>query len=143
MDKISKSQQKDLLGRLFDAKTFSKLDTKSGFWQIQIAEKARHTTAFTIPFEHYEWNARSSELKNTSSEFQHVLNNDSEFSKFSIDDALAYSKFLDQYFKHLKIFFNLFKRNDSAISTIRKKLFQTKIWFLGHNILNGTIKPIQ
>ena len=96
---------------------------KSGFQKIQIDEKDRYKTAFIIP-----WNVKPSKLKITS-EFQHVLNNDSEFSKFSIDDALAYSKFLDQYFKHLKIFFNLFKRNDSAISILRRKLFQIKIRF--------------
>ncbi|RVW13217.1 Enzymatic polyprotein [Vitis vinifera] len=29
---------------------------KSGFWQIQIAEKDRYKTAFVVPFGHYEWN---------------------------------------------------------------------------------------
>ena len=31
--------KKDLLQRLYNAKLFSKFDMKSGFWQIQIAEK--------------------------------------------------------------------------------------------------------
>ena len=29
---------------------------KSGFWQIQIAEKDKYKKTFTVPFGHYEWN---------------------------------------------------------------------------------------
>ena len=48
--------KKDLLDRLHEATIFSKFNTKSGFWQIQIDEKDRYKTAFTVPFSHYEWN---------------------------------------------------------------------------------------
>jgi len=47
---------------------------KSGFWQIQIVKKDRSKTAFTIPFGHYEWNVMPFGLKNTHSEFQHIMN---------------------------------------------------------------------
>ena len=48
--------KRHLLKRLYDACIFSKFDMKSGFWQIQIAEKDKYKTAFTVPFGHYEWN---------------------------------------------------------------------------------------
>ncbi|XP_059627741.1 uncharacterized protein LOC132270583 [Cornus florida] len=48
--------KKHLIQRLVHATVFSKFDLKSGFWQIQIAEKDRYKTAFTVPFGHYEWN---------------------------------------------------------------------------------------
>lgn len=50
---------------------------------------------------------------------------------------------MNQHFKHLKTFFNVIKRNGLIISTQNLKLCHTKIWFLGHDILNITIKPIQ
>jgi len=46
--------KRDLLSQLYNAKLFSKFDMKSGFWQIQIAERDRYKTAFTVPFGHYE-----------------------------------------------------------------------------------------
>lgn len=42
----------------------------SGFWKIQIAEKDKYKTSFTVPFEHYEWNVMSFCLKKYTSEFQ-------------------------------------------------------------------------
>ena len=47
---------------------------KSGFWQIQIDEKDRYKTVFTVPFGHYEWNVMSFGLKNAPSEFQNIMN---------------------------------------------------------------------
>ena len=46
--------KKDLLDRLHEATIFSKFDMKSGFWQIQVDEKDRYKTAFTVPFGHFE-----------------------------------------------------------------------------------------
>ena len=46
---------------------------KSGFWQIQVAEKDRYKTTFTVPFGHYERNVMPFGLKNAPSEFQNIM----------------------------------------------------------------------
>ncbi|PKI75103.1 hypothetical protein CRG98_004438 [Punica granatum] len=46
--------KKDLLQKIHDSKIFSKFDMKSRFWQIQITEKDKYKTAFTVPFGQYE-----------------------------------------------------------------------------------------
>jgi len=50
---------------------------------------------------------------------------------------------IDQHFKHLQIFVSVTERNSLAASAYKLLLFQIKIRFLGHNIYQGTIKPIQ
>ena len=53
---------------------YSKFDMKLGFWQVQIKEQNRYKTAFTVPFDHYEWNVMPFSLKNVPSDFQNIMN---------------------------------------------------------------------
>ena len=93
--------KKDLLDRLHKAIIFSKFDMKSRFWQIQIDEKDRYKTAFTVPFGHYEWNVMPFGLKNAPSEFQNIMNEIfapfTEFPIVYIDDVLIFSKLIDNH----------------------------------------------
>ncbi|CAF1219672.1 unnamed protein product [Rotaria sp. Silwood1] len=49
---------------------FSKLDMKSGFWQVPIKEEDKHKTAFITPDGLYEWNVLAQGLKNSPPSFQ-------------------------------------------------------------------------
>lgn len=138
--------KRDLLNRLYSAKIMSKFDMKSGFWQIQIAEKDRYKTAFTVPFGHYEWNVMPFGLKNAPMEFQNIMNDIfhslHQYCIIYIDDVLIFSESIDQHFKHLKVFINTAKFAGLVVSAKKIKLFQKEIRFLGHNIKEGTIFPI-
>jgi hypothetical protein len=138
--------KKDLLSKLYDATIFSKFDMKSGFWQIQIDENGRYKIAFTVPFGHYEWNAMPFGLKNAPSEFQNIMNDIfTPFTNFSIvyiDDVLIFSKSIEQHLKHLHTFVQIIKNNGLVVSPNKISLFQNNIRFLGHNIVQNTITPI-
>ena len=120
---------------------------KSRFWQVQITPDDRYKTAFTIPFGYYERNVMPFGIKNAPSEFQNIMNgifnNYTRFSIVYIDDILIFSNSIEEHFQHLKIFQKLVRENDLVISASKIKLFQTKIRFLGFEIYQGTIKPIQ
>ena len=136
----------DLVHRLSEAVVFSKFDMKSGFWQIQISENDRYKTAFTTPFGHHEWNVMHFGLKNTPSEFQNIMNDIfNSFSHFTIvyiNDVLVYSSSIDKHWKHLYSFLDTIKRNGLVVSAKKVKLFQTKVRFLGFDISEGQICPI-
>ena len=86
-------------------------------------------------------------LKNAPSEFQNIMNDIfmpyTSFITVYIDDALIFSKSIDQHFKHLQTFISVMERNGLAASASKMILFQIKIRFIGHDIYQGTIKLIQ
>ena len=138
--------KQDLINRLSDSIIFIKFDLKSGFWQIQIHENDKYKTAFITPFGHYEWNVIPCGLKNAPSEFQNIMNEIfNPFSKFCIiyiEDVLIFSKSIDEHWKHLYSFLSIIKFNGLVVSSPKIKLFQTKIRFLGYNIYQAKISPI-
>ena len=86
-------------------------------------------------------------LKNAPSEFQNIINDIfNAYSRFSIvyiDEVLIFSNSIEEHFQHLRIFQKLARDNGLVISASKIKKFQTKIRFLGFEIYQGTIKPIQ
>ena len=78
-------------------------------------------------------------LKNAPSEY---FNSFSHFTIVYIDDVLVYSSSIDEHWKYLYSFSDTIKRNGLVVSAKKIKLFQTKVRFLGYDIAEGQIPPI-
>lgn len=137
----------DLIKRLHKATIFSKFDMKSGYYQISVKEEDRYKTAFVVPFGHYEWNVMPQGLKNAPSEYQNIMNDIfypyMDFTIVYLDDVLVFSKGIDQHVQHLEKFIEIIKKNGLVVSAKKMKIFETKTRFLGYEIHQGQITPIQ
>lgn len=71
-----------------------------------------------------------------------IFNQFSHFSIVYIDDVLMYSKSIDEHWKYLNMFTKIIKSNGLVVSALKVKLFQTKIRFLGYNIYQSAIQPM-
>ncbi|CAF4198041.1 unnamed protein product [Rotaria sordida] len=82
-------------------KFFSKLDMKSGFWQIPIEEEDKHKTASIITEGLYEWNVLAQGLKNSPPSFQRVMADIlflcRQFALVYIDDIVVFSRSLSEF----------------------------------------------
>ncbi len=63
----------DVLDRLAGAKYFTCLDLKSGYWQVPVAAKDRHKTAFVTSDGLFEFNAMPFGLANAPPTFQRLM----------------------------------------------------------------------
>ena len=59
-----------IFNRIQGASWFSKMDCKSGYWQIKMDEKSIRLTVFSVPQGHYEWIVISFDLKNAPKYFK-------------------------------------------------------------------------
>ena len=86
-------------------KFFSKLDMKSGFWQIPIKEADKHKTAFMTADGLYEWNVLAQGLKNSPPSFRRVmadiLSSCRQFSLVYINDIVVFSHSFKEHLNHL------------------------------------------
>ncbi|CAF4195631.1 unnamed protein product, partial [Rotaria magnacalcarata] len=70
---------------------YSKLDLKSGYFQIPIKEDDKHKTAFITTHGLFEFNVLTQGLKNSPPLFQRIMS----------DDILIYSDNFDQHLQHV------------------------------------------
>ena len=61
---------KEILPHLSNAKVFSVLDAKDGFWQVKLEEESRYLTTFWTPFGRYRWLRMPFGISTAPEEFQ-------------------------------------------------------------------------
>lgn len=126
-------------------KFFSKLDMKSGFWQIPIKEEDKHKTAFTTADGLYEWNVLAQGLKNSPPSFQRVmaeiLSSCRQFSLVYIDDIVVFSRSFEEHLNHLQQLLSTLSQYNFQLNPPKCKLFHQKIDYLSHVITAEGFQP--
>ena len=112
----------ELFDQLRGARYFSKIDLRTGYWQIRMAADAVEKTAFTSRHGHYEWLVLPMGLTNAPAEFMALMETtfQEELNKFILvflDDILIYSETLEEHEAHLRV----------ALERLRAKKLHAKI----------------
>ncbi|CAF3293289.1 unnamed protein product, partial [Rotaria socialis] len=128
-------------------KVFSKLDLKSGFYQIPINPADKEKTAFVTPFGLYQFNVLPMGLKNSPPTFQKVmsdtLKNCRAFSLVYLDDIIIFSKSFDEHILHLECVLSALQTKNLVLNPPKCVLAANQIDYLGHTISQNRITPMK
>ena len=131
------SRVEDLFDQLKEAGVFSKIDPRSGYYQLRVKEVDVPKTAFRTRYGHYEFLVMPFGLTNAPATFMDLMNRIfrpyvDQFVVVFINDILVYSKDAQEHEQHLRI----------VLETLREKKLYAKLskcdfWlkefsFLGH-----------
>lgn len=98
---------------LLGSKYFTKLDLRSGYWQVEIKEEDKHKTAFSLsPLVFYECNLMTFGLTNDPATFQRLMENcmgemNLKQCLIFLDANLVFPSTFEEYLERLK---GVFKR---------------------------------
>jgi hypothetical protein len=135
----------ELFDQVQGAKVFSKIDLRSAYHQVRIAEEDIFKTAFNTRYGHYEWLVLSFGLTNAPSTYQNLVNN--VFKELLdvcvivyLDDILVYSKNAEDHEKHLRQVMSLLRTNKLYAKWPKCDFYQQEVEYLGHIITGEGIK---
>ena len=120
----------DTIDTLIGAKYFSKLDLRSGYWQVEMSEKDKEKTAFTVGnLGFYECNRMAFGLTNAPATFQRLMErcmgelNLKECLIF-LDDILIFSESFDEHLLRLEAVFSQLNKHGLKLKASKCEFFK-------------------
>jgi hypothetical protein len=137
-----------LFDKLVHAKYFSKIDLRTGFYQILIAEKDRHKTAFVTSQGLFEYNVLPMGLCNSPGVFMSLMNDTfrdylDQFVLVFLDDIIIYSDTLEDHERHLRLALQRLREQRLCAKLSKSALCQTEVEFLGHYVGRNGLRVME
>src|SRR3569623_1716084 len=133
----------ELLDRLAGAKVFSKLDLRSGYHQVRMAEGDVEKTAFTTHLGAFEWLVMPMGLPTAPATFQRLMNDVLRpfhaFARVYLDDIVIFSASEEEHEAHVRQVLDALRRNQLRLNPSKCVFHVTTINFLGHAVSPGRV----
>nr|GEY91966.1 reverse transcriptase [Tanacetum cinerariifolium]GEY91967.1 reverse transcriptase [Tanacetum cinerariifolium] len=126
-----------LFDQLQGVKFFSKIDLKSGYYQLRVKEQDIHKTAFRTRYGHYEFLVMPFGLTNALAVFMDLMNRIlheylDKFVIVFIDNILVYSKTKEEHEEHLRIVLGTLRQEKLYAKFSKCEFWLGQVAFLGH-----------
>lgn len=134
-----------ILSNMGKARYFTTLDLKSGFHQIELAERNREKTAFSVNNGKYEFCRLPFGLKNAPSIFQRAIDDvlREEIGRTChvyVDDVIIFSETKEDHVKHIDWVLRKLCEANMRISKEKSNFFKTSVEYLGFVVSRGGIQ---
>lgn len=153
-DTIKNSYALPLADQLFDrvqgAQVFSKIDLRTGFYQIPLKEEDCWKTGFGTEYGHYEWQVLPMGLTNSPATFMHLMNH--TFSDLTgpsgcvlvfLDDIIVYSRDREAHRRQVRTVLERLRANRLYAKLSKCSFFQREVEFLGHHLGADGVRVMQ
>jgi len=129
----------DLFYQFKGARAFSKIDLRSGYYQMKIKEADVAKTAFRTRYGHYEFLVLPFGLTNAPTLFMDLMNRVfqpylDKFVVVFIDDILVYSNSFEEHEEHLRQTLQTLRDHQLYAKLSKCEIWLKRVTFLGHVI---------
>jgi hypothetical protein len=136
----------DILDSLTGSTVFSKMDLKSGYWQLPLHPESMKYTAFSTPSGHYEFTRLPFGLKNAPAVFMRLMDallKDIKDIKVYLDDITPHSKSMEDHLVTLRKVLEVLKRYNLKLNPKKCQFGLSRLQVFGFEIDGGTIGVVE
>ena len=136
----------EALESMAGAAHFSRMDLKSGFWQVCMAPESQQYTVFMVGnLGFYEFTRMPFGLCNMPATFQCLMQNtlgelNLTYCVICLDDVIVI-RHTEEHLEHLRVVFECFREFSLKLKPSKCSFFQTEIVYLAHHISSEGIRP--
>lgn len=135
----------DLFDQLGEAQWLSKLDLRSGYYQVRIVEGDELKTTCVTRYGSYEFLVMPFGLTNAPATFCTLMNRVQQpfLDKFMVvylDDIVIYNNTLEDHVNHLRQVFQVLRENELYVKKEKCAFAQWEVTFLGHIVGKGKLR---
>ncbi|GAB5480202.1 MAG: hypothetical protein Marn2KO_36690 [Marinobacter nauticus] len=136
----------ELLDRFHGAKVFSRLDLRSGYWQMPVRAEDQEKTAFRTRYGHYEYKVVPFGLTNAPPQFMAMVNDlfrdfHDQFMVVFLDDIIVYSRTEEEHAEHLRLVLDKLAEHNLFAKASKCAIAVSELDFVGHWITGEGISP--
>ena len=135
--------QQEITSRLAGARYFSKLDAKSGFWQMPLDDESSYLTTFNTPFGRYRFTVIPFGVVFAQEVFHRTVSelfSDINGCETEIDDILVWGETLEQHDANLERVLNRVKESNMTLNKAKCTLRAREVTYLGERLTADGVK---
>lgn len=132
----------DVLDGMVGSKWFTKLDLRSGYYQVAMSNNSIEKTAFVTPDGHYEFLRMPFGLRNAPSHFSKIMYKalgSLPFVKIYLDDITIHSETFEEHIQHVLETLKCLNEANLKLNGAKCSWFAQEISLLGHIINSNGI----
>ena len=138
----------EMFDQLGNAKVFSKIDLKSGYWQIPVRPGDVQKTAFKTRWGLFEYLVMPFGLTNAPAQFMNMMNDLlgdylDRFVLIFLDNILVYSANVKEHAEHLAKVLQVLRKYRLYAKASKCEIFKHLVEFLGQQICGGGMTPTE
>ena len=135
----------EIINGLHNAQWFTKLDFRSGYYQIPMRKSDRDKTAFQFDNQQYQFKRMPFGLSTAMQTFMRLISQvlQFDFVRVYVDDVTIFSSSLEEHFEHLQTVLNAIRKAGLTLNRKKCDFMKQSIEYLGFIIGHNSIKPSQ
>ncbi len=137
----------ELIDHLGKAKYLTTLDLSRGYWQISVAAKDQHKTAFATPWGLYEFKRMPFGLRGAPATFQRMIDRllrglDDSTNAY-IDDIVIFSLTWEEHVRHITLVLERLLKANLTIKPKKCQFGMRQCNYLGFGVGSGVVQVEQ